>query len=52
MPRCASGYNEAIDWIGGPEVITGRLLVRLGGEINGIMLSVRRWTLSIRCWAA
>ena len=35
------GYNEAIDWIGGPETITAGVLVRLGGEINGIMLSVQ-----------
>lgn len=36
------GYNEAIDWIGGPEVITAGVLVRLGGEINGIILSVQQ----------
>ena len=36
------GYNEAIDWIGGPEIITAVVLVRLGGEINGIMLSVQQ----------
>lgn len=36
------GYNEAIDWIGGPEVITAGVLVRMGGEINGIMLSVQQ----------
>ena len=36
------GYNEAIDWIGGPEIITAGVLVRLGGEINGIMLSVQQ----------
>lgn len=35
------GYNEAIDWIGGPETITAGVLVRLSGEINGIMLSVQ-----------
>ncbi|MFR3923058.1 MAG: chemotaxis protein CheC, partial [Dysosmobacter welbionis] len=35
-------YNDAIDWIGGPEVITAGVLVRLGGEINGIMLSVQQ----------
>ena len=29
------GYNEAIDWIGGP-------VVRMGGEVNGIMLSVQQ----------
>ena len=44
------GYNEAIDWIGGAgghparqsQVITAGVLVRLGGEINGIMLSVQQ----------
>lgn len=36
------GYNEAIDWIGGPEAITAGVLVKLGGEINGIMLSVQQ----------
>ena len=35
------GYNEAIEWIGGPEAITAGVLVRLSGEINGIMLSVQ-----------
>ena len=35
------GYNEAIDWIGGPEVITAGVLVKIGGQINGIMLSVQ-----------
>jgi len=34
-------YNEAIDWIGGPEVITAGVLVRISGEMNGIMLSVQ-----------
>lgn len=43
MPEvCIMGYNEAIDWIGGPEVITAGVLVRLAGEINGIMLSVQQ----------
>lgn len=36
------GYNEAIDWIGGPEEITAGVLVRLSGQINGIMLSVQQ----------
>lgn len=36
------GYNEAIDWIGGAEAITAGVLVKLGGEINGIMLSVQQ----------
>lgn len=35
-------YNEAIEWIGGPEEITAGVLVRLSGEINGIMLSVQK----------
>lgn len=36
------GYNEAIDWIGGPEKITAGVMVKLGGQINGIMLSVQQ----------
>ena len=36
------GYNEAIDWIGGPEEITAGVLVKLSGQINGIMLSVQK----------
>lgn len=36
------GYNEAIDWIGGPEVITAGVLVHISGELNGIMLSVQQ----------
>lgn len=36
------GYNEAIDWIGGPEVITAGVLVNMSGELNGIMLSVQQ----------
>ena len=35
------GYNEAIEWIGGPEEITAGVLVRLSGQISGIMLSVQ-----------
>ncbi len=35
------GYNEAIEWIGGPEVITAGVLVRISGQMNGIMLSVQ-----------
>ena len=34
-------YNEAIEWIGGPEEITAGVLVRLSGQISGIMLSVQ-----------
>lgn len=36
------GYNEAIEWIGGAEEITAGVLMRIGGEINGIMLSVQQ----------
>lgn len=36
------GYNEAMEWIGGPEVVTAGVLARLEGEINGIMLSVQQ----------
>ena len=36
------GYNEAIEWIGGPEEITAGGLVGMGGEIAGIMLSVQQ----------
>lgn len=35
------GYNEAIDWIGGPEPVTAGVLVHIGGQMNGIMLSVQ-----------
>lgn len=35
------GYNETIDWIGGPEEITAGVLVKMSGQINGIMLSVQ-----------
>lgn len=34
-------YNEAIAWIGGPEIITAGVLVRISGQLNGIMLSVQ-----------
>lgn len=36
------GYNEAIEWIGGPEEITAGVLVKLSGQITGIMLSVQQ----------
>ena len=36
------GYNEAIDWIGGPEAVTAGVLVGMGGQISGIMLSVQQ----------
>ena len=35
------GYNEAIDWIGGPETVTAGVLARLEGEISGIILSIQ-----------
>ncbi len=35
------GYNEAIDWIGGPEAITAGVLVRISGPMNGSMVSVQ-----------
>lgn len=35
------GYNEAIEWIGGPEEITAGVLVKLSGHLSGIMLSVQ-----------
>ena len=35
-------YNEAIEWIGGAETITAGVLVRLGGQMSGIMLSVQQ----------
>ena len=36
------GYNEAIAWIGGPEAVTAGVLVRMSGQMNGIMLSVQQ----------
>lgn len=36
------GYNEAIEWIGGPEEITAGVLVGMGGQLSGIMLSVQQ----------
>ena len=36
------GYNETIEWIGGPEEITAGVLVKMSGQINGIMLSVQQ----------
>lgn len=35
-------HIEAIEWIGGAEEITAGVLVKIGGEINGIMLSVQQ----------
>lgn len=36
------GYNETMEWIGGPEEITAGVLVRMSGQISGIMLSVQQ----------
>ncbi len=36
------GYNEAIEWLGGPEEITAAVLVALSGQISGIMLFVQK----------
>ena len=36
------GYNEAIDWIGGPEPITAGVLVGMSNQLSGIMLSVQQ----------
>ena len=35
------GYNEAIEWIGGPEVVTAGVLVGMSNQMSGIMLSVQ-----------
>lgn len=35
-------YNEAIEWMGGPESVTAGVLMELGGEMNGIILSVQQ----------
>jgi len=35
------GYNEAIEWIGGPEAITAGVLVKISGQMNGVMLSIQ-----------
>lgn len=36
------GYNEAIEWIGGAEAITAGVLVKVSGQVNGIMLAVQQ----------
>ncbi|MEA5143069.1 MAG: chemotaxis protein CheC [Oscillibacter sp.] len=36
------GYNEAIEWIGGPEAVTAGVLAQLKGDINGIILTVQK----------
>ena len=35
------GYNEAIEWMGGPEVVTAGVLVGMSNQMSGIMLSVQ-----------
>ena len=35
-------YNEAIEWIGGPETVTAGVLVKMSGQMNGIMLAVQQ----------
>ena len=35
------GYNEAIEWIGGPEAITAGVLVRISGQMTGVMLATQ-----------
>ena len=35
-------YNEAIAWIGGPETVTAGVLVKMSGQMNGIMLAVQQ----------
>ena len=35
------GYNEAIEWMGGPEEVTAGVLVGMGGQMSGIMLAVQ-----------
>ena len=36
------GCNEAIEWIGGPEAVTAGVLVKMSGDVGGIMLSVQK----------
>lgn len=35
------GYNEAIEWIGGPEAITAGVLVHISGQMTGVMLATQ-----------
>ena len=35
------GYNEAIEWIGGPESITAGVLVHISGQMSGVMLATQ-----------
>ena len=36
------GYNEAMQWIGVPEAVTAGVLVKMSGDVGGIMLSVQK----------
>ncbi len=36
------GYNEAIDWIGGPEEITAGVLVGMQKDMQGVILCVQK----------
>ena len=36
------GYNEAIEWIGGPEQVTAGVLVGMSGQMSGVMLYVQK----------
>lgn len=36
------GYNEAIEWMGGPERVTAGVLVGMSGQMSGVMLSVQQ----------
>ena len=36
------GYNEAIEWIGGPEEVTAGGLVKMSGDVGGLLLSVQK----------
>lgn len=36
------GYNEAIEWIGGAEAVTAGVLMGMGGQMSGVMLSVQK----------
>ena len=36
------GYNEAIEWMGGPEAVTAGVLVGMSHQMSGIMLAVQQ----------
>ena len=40
------GYNEAIEWIGGPEAVTAGVLVKMSGQMNASCSRCSRWSLS------